>query len=174
MRFPIVSLLMIAALLLPGCGKKSELPVKDQVLVDPPQAVMPATQVALIAWKQGDKSAAVSSFIDADWTSRKLFASDSVLSLSEDQFKSLTDEDRATKSKEMLAQIDTFKQLMAAVIQSGQDAAAKGDAAQARKCFASLKQCGTALDSPNCLSLVRMVGQAATRRADAELAKLGK
>jgi hypothetical protein len=67
-----------------------------------------------------------------------------------------------------------FKQLAAAVAQAGRDAASKGDAAQARKYFTSLKQCGTALDSPDRLSLVQFVGQAFKKMSDKELAKIGQ
>ena len=73
----------------------------------------------------------------------------------------------------MLPQISALKQLAAAVAQTGRDAASKGDAAQARKCFSALKQCGTALDSPDRLTLVQFVGKAFKKLADAELAKVG-
>jgi hypothetical protein len=61
--------------------------------------------------------------------------------------------------------------LAAAVAQAGRDAAAKGDAEQARKYFLSLKQCGTALDRPDSLSLVQLVGRAFKKMADTELEK---
>jgi hypothetical protein len=74
----------------------------------------------------------------------------------------------------MTAQLDSFRQLAAAVAQAGRDAASKGDAAQARKYFASLKQCGKALESPNCSSLVQIVGQSLQKKADTELLKIGQ
>ena len=126
------------------------------------------------AWQQGDQSAAISSFLAADWSARPLFASDSVLSLTEDQFKSLSDADRQAKSGEMTKQLDSLKRLAAAVAQAGRDAASNGDTAQAQKCFTSLKQCGAALSSPDCLGLVQLVGKAFSRMADTGLAKMGK
>jgi hypothetical protein len=96
------------------------------------------------------------------------------LSLSEDQFKALSDADRQTKSNEMMPQLDAMKQLAAAVAQAGRDAASKGDATQAQKYFTSLKQCGTALDSPDSLRLVQLVGQALKKMSDKELSKIGK
>ena len=66
---------------------------------------------------------------------------------------------------EMMSQLDSVKKLAAAVAQAGRDAASKGDTAQARKYFTSLKQCGTALDSPDCLSLVQLVGKAFKKMA---------
>ena len=103
-----------------------------------------------------------------------MFAAGSVLSLSEDQFKALPAADRQAKSTEMTAQLALLKQLAAAVTQAGQDAASKGDAAQARKYFTSLKQCGTALASPECLSLVQLVGQGFIKKVDTELSKIGQ
>ena len=110
----------------------------------------------MTAWQQGDKTAAVTSFVETDWSARPLFASDSVLSLSEDQFKALSN--WQSKKTEMTPQVESLKQLAAAVAQAGRDAAAKGDAAQARKHFAALKECGAALDNPDSLALVRVVG----------------
>jgi hypothetical protein len=72
-----------------------------------------------------------------------------------------------------MPQISALKQLAAAGGQEGRDAASKGDAAQARKCFTSLKQCGTAFDSPDRLLLVQFVGKDFKKLADNELAKVG-
>ena len=116
----------------------------------------------------------MSSFLVADWSARPLFATDSPLSLSEDQFKALSDADRQAKSKEVVARLDVMKKLARSVVQAGHDAASEGDLAKARTCFTSLKQCGTALDSPGCLQLVRFVGQAFKKLADQETAKIGK
>ena len=101
-----------------------------------------------------------------------MFASDSTLSLSEGQFVALSNAERQSKSGEMMSQLASLKQLARAVAQAGRDAASKGDTAQARKHFTSLKQCGTALDSPDCLRIVQLVGQALKKMGDAELANI--
>ena len=132
----------------------------------------PVTQSAMTAWQQGDQTAAVSRFVETDWSSRPLFASGSALSLMEDQFKALSNSERQTKSSEMMPQIDSLKQLAAAVAQAGRDAAAKGDAAQARKHFVALKECGAALDTSDSLALVRLVGQGMKNGAETEISKL--
>ncbi len=124
----------------------------------------------MTAWQQGDIPKAVSSFVETDWSSRPLFAAVSTLSLTEDQFKALSDAERQAKSAEMMSQVESLKKLGLAVAQAGRDAAAKGDTAQARKYFTSLKQCGTALESPDCLSLVQIVGKSFKKLADTELA----
>ena len=96
------------------------------------------------------------------------------MSLTEDQFKALSIADRQAKSGELTAQLDSFKRLAAAVAQAGRDAASKGDAATAKKYFTSLKQCGTALESPDCLQLVKLVGKAIEKMSDKEMAKIGQ
>ena len=54
------------------------------------------------------------------------------------------------------------------------DAVAKGDTTQARKCFTTVQQCGEALDSTNCPRLAQFVGQAFKKSAQSELAKIGR
>ena len=166
MKTTIIGILLTASLLLAGCGKQSAAPGSSA------STATPATQSALTAWQQGDKPAAVTSFVETDWSRRPLFAPGSVLSLTEEQFKALSDAERQAKSREMLPQVESLKQLAAAVAQAGRDAAANGDAAQARNHFTALKECGAALDTPDSLALVRIVGQGLKRRADAELSKL--
>lgn len=133
-----------------------------------------AAQPPLTAWKRGDKTAAVSSFLAADWSARPLFATGSPLNLSEAQFKALSETERQAKSTELLSQIASLKQMMQAVAQAGQDAASKGDPSQARKYFTAIKQCGTALESSDFTQLVQLVGKAFVKKANAELAKVGQ
>ena len=157
---------LATSLLLVGCGKQSALPSST------PSTVAPVTQSVMTAWQQGDKTAAVAGFVETDWSARPLFASDSMLSLSEDKFKALSNSERQAKSSKMFQQIDSLKRLAAAVAQAGQDAAAKGDTAQARKHLTSLREFGSAIDTSNSLALLRLVGQAEKKRADREMSKL--
>jgi hypothetical protein len=103
-----------------------------------------------------------------------LFASDSTLSLSEDQFKALSAGERQSRGTELTAQVEAFRRLASAVAEAGRDAAAKGDTAQARKYFTSLQQCGTALESSNCLAIVQLVGKAVRKMGETEMAKVGQ
>ena len=129
-------------------------------------------QSVLTAWQAGDKSTAVSRFLEADWSARPLFTPGSAWSLSENQFKSLSEADGRAKSSELTAQVDQLKQLVAAVAQTGRDAAAQKDLPQAVKAFTSLKKCGEALDRPDSSSLVRSLGRSMQRIADGEPAAL--
>ena len=159
-----------ALILLAGCGKKSSSSGGSSS-----SAAVPVTQPVMTAWQQGDKSTAVSRFLETDWSSRPLFAPGSALSLTEAEFSSLSVADQQLKdSKKIVPQLDSLKQLAAAVVQAGRDAAAKGDLTQARKYFTSLKQFGTALDSPDYTRIVQLVGQAFGKMADKEMAKIGQ
>ena len=74
----------------------------------------------------------------------------------------------------MMAQIASLKQLAQAVVQAGHDAASKGDTTQARNCFTAVRQCGMALEGPDCMQLVQLVGKAFEKMADSELAKIAQ
>lgn len=165
---------MVAAILVAGCGKKSP---SSSTTPPPAQAASasssPVAQVALSAWQQGDKPTAVTTFVALDWSSRPLFAPDSVLNLSEKQFNSFSEVENNSKSSELVAQLASLKELARAVVETGHAAATKGDTAQARKCFTSLEQCGNALETSS-LRLVKLVGQAFQKLAKNELAKFGQ
>lgn len=172
---------------LTGCGKKADssgnpAPPKGQPATT--AATTPVMQSVLTIWQQGDKSAAVAAFLETDWSARPLFAPGSTLSLSETQFQARMKPvwmrfwipgyaKRAEAQRiQMTKELSEVKQLAAAVAQAGRDAAAKQDLAQAAKHFTSLKQCGAALNRPDSLAIVKLVGQAMTKMADGELAKL--
>ncbi|MHC1765224.1 MAG: hypothetical protein AB9869_34925 [Verrucomicrobiia bacterium] len=160
---------------LTSCGKKTESsgnPPPPTGQQDTISATTPVMHPVLTAWQQGDKPAAVSRFLETDWSARPLFTPGSTLSLSEDQFKSLSEAEGRAKSSEITAEVGELKQLAAAVAQAGRDAAANKDLTQAVKAFTSLKECGQALDGPDSSSIVQLTGRAMKRMADGELAKL--
>ena len=140
-----------------------------------PTAQADILQPALTAWQQGDKATAVSNFLAADWSGRPSSVSGSILSLTKDQYHALSDADRQAKSVQVTAQLKVLRDMTEhGVEQAGLDAASKGDSAQARKCFMSLKQCGTALDRPDVMQIVQLTGQAIKKIADKEMAKIGQ
>jgi len=150
---------MAVAILLAGCGKKGATPV---------------AQATITAWQEGDTARAVSNFVAADWSARPLFASDSTLSITEDQVRSFSEADSKKKAKDLGLQLDLLKKLAAAITQAGTNSAAHGDFAQARKYFMSLGQFGAAMNDPGHMKLVQMVGMTIKKNADIELAKVGQ
>ena len=165
------SILLALALLasLPGCGRKdvaSAPPVPAMASQSPAESV-------LRTWLQGDQAGAVKGFVETDWTARPLFGPESALSLSEKQLQALGESDRKARAGQFMPELDAFKKLARSVAEAGRDAAARNDTTYARKCFESLRQAGQALDSPESMTIVRLVGQALVKMADAEKAKVG-
>jgi hypothetical protein len=172
MQFQLLTIVLLALGLAGiGCHK--------QGATTTPTAV-PAIQPALAAWQQGDRVGAVSNFVAADWSVGPLFASDSILSLTETRFRAqmqpiavpgtvITGGIEA-KSDPMTKELRAMKQLAAAVAQAGRDAVASNDVALARRYFSSLQRFGTALDSSNSLAILRLDGQAIKKKAEVELA----
>ena len=161
------------AVTLAGCGQKQQAPGNPPA----PAANTASTPVAepvLTAWQQGDQAGAIGRFVETDWSKRPLFTPGTTLSLSEEQFMALPVSDREAKSKAMLPQLSNLKKLAQAVTQAGRDAAAKKDLALAKKHFTALQQFGEAIDTPESMQIVRLVGQAVKKMGDAELAKLGQ
>jgi hypothetical protein len=128
----------------------------------------------MMAWQQGDKSLAVSRFVEANWSARPLFAPGSTLSLSESQLGSLPITERGKKQDEPMKQVGNLKQLALAVLQAGRDAASNKDSSQARKYFTSVKHCGEALEGPDFALLINQIAKMMKRMADEELGKLGQ
>ncbi len=171
MKNTTIIVIMVATISMAGCGKKSS----SSSATPPTQAEaasssLPVSQAALTAWQHGDRAEAISNFLAANWSSRPLFAVGSKLNVNEDQFKALSEADRA----EMITQLDSLKELAAAVGHAGLDSASKGDVTQARKDFTSVKQFGAALESPDYSLIVQDIGKAFGKMSDTELTKLGK
>jgi hypothetical protein len=173
MKYAIITGVMSATILLTGCDKKSPSSSTTSPPAQADAAPSPASHPVLATWQQGDKTAAITNFLATDWSVHPLFASGSILSLSEDQLRALPATDRKAKADEMLPQLLTFRDLAEAVEQAGKDAVSKGDIAQARKYFVSLKQCGTALDSPDYTFMLRQIGKAIQGLSDKDLAQIG-
>ena len=183
MRIQTISTVMAVAVFLVGCGKQSaSFSTSESPATKPAIVALVATPVlwtAMMAWQQGNKTTAINDFVKADWSTRPLFPSSSPLSLTETQFDSLSTADRQAmlsqpKLSVMMSQLQLLKQLVIAVSQAGRDAAARGDISQAQKYFTSVKQCGTAMESPDCLVIVIMLSQNFKSLADADLAKIGQ
>jgi len=141
------------------------------------QRATPAIQPALTAWQQGDTIGAVSNFLAADWSAGPIFPPESMLSMTEIEFlakvqpasgRGIT-RDTEAKGEQMLGELRTMKELVAAVTQAGRGAAATNNATLARKHFTSLQQFGAALDHHQSLSVLRLEGRAIKKKADGEL-----
>jgi hypothetical protein len=144
------------------------------------RATAPAIQPALAAWQQGDKDGTVRNFLAADWRAGPIFAPESMLSLTESEYLSQMQpvpgfnvtRDMEAKGEQMLKELRTMKELVAAVTQAGREAAATNNTALARKHFYSLQRFGAALDHHQSLSVLRLEGRAIKKKAGVELQQL--
>ena len=150
-------LVVMAGIGLVGCGRKSS-----------STAVLPRI---LTKWKQGDKNGAIEQFVGTDWSARPLFDPASPMSLSEKQFQALSTADASSKLNDLMPQIKDLRELANGVIQAGKDAAKNQDKAKAKKYFTAVSQYGAAIDSPETLLIVQLVGRAIKKIGDEELAK---
>ncbi len=169
MKTTFLTAMLAAALLFAGCGQQ---PPPAPAASSP--TGVPVTQPVLIVWEQGDKAAAVSTFVATDWKGGPLFPASSPLSLTEDQFKKLSQAERETKSAELLPQLEKLKKLAVAVTQAGRTAVATGDTPEARKHFTAVQECGAALDTPHSLAIAQLVGRSLKKMAAAEMTKLAQ
>lgn len=168
----VLSILLAAMLVIgasAGCGKTGDPKPKASLPANHPP---PVAEAILATWAQGDSAAAVRQFLETDWSARPLFAPGSAMNLSEAQFKALPTAEREAKAAEVQSHLATVRKLAGAVAEAGRAAAAKRDDAMARKHFAALEQLGGALDSPDSMVIVKLVGQALKKMATAETAKL--
>ena len=157
MRLTLV-LMTAFAMLATGCTKKGD---STGVL-----------QPILTAWQQGDQATAVQRFVEADWTRRPLFASDSPLNFTEKQFAALSPSEQEVKAKQFMARVPELRELGMAVLNAGNDAAEKKDMVKARTYIVAVQHYGEALNHADHPAIVQLVGKALKKMSDTALGKL--
>lgn len=116
-------------------------------------------------WGAGKKEEALRQFLAVDFTRRPLFPKGSVLGYSEKEYVALP---RAVNSKlqpQILEEVRPMKGLAVYVREAAAAAAERGDKAKSGLYLGQLRKCGEALEHPDGLALVRLVGKAITRMA---------
>ena len=155
-----------------GCGEKKAAannPPAPQKTAAKETAPAPLEQ-CLVRWQQGDKEGAIRLFIETDWKKGPTISSGSPLNHRESELRRLPQAELARLNGEVLAQLGDLKQLANAVRAKGK-AAAGTDKELAGRCFASLNDCGAALDQPDGMMIVNLVGRVIRKMAAAEPAK---
>lgn len=181
MKLPITSCLA-AAILLSACGKKAAAPAsgaQSPGASAPSEAAssssaMPVSEPAISAMGEGNTDAAVRDFVNADWSARPLFTTGSSLNLSEAQFEAIPQAEREKNHEDVSGVINALRQTATATVRAAHEAAAKGDKETARKYLEAVKNCGQALDKPDRLNVLIILGQSMQRDADRELSHLDR
>lgn len=169
-----------------GCGNKGTEAKDAGGSAAPPQPQNISAEPVLAAFLQGDRAGAVEKFLLVDWTRRPLFAADSALNLSEQEFKQrvlalwltlrpgpdATGKEEKGPAERLIKEIETLRELIGAVADEAKQAAARGDTTMARRYYAAIRECGQTLQSPEFTLLVQLVGRKFVKLADEELSKL--
>jgi hypothetical protein len=154
--------LVLALTLSPANAQTNSAPGKS---IAPDKQDRATLDQALTLWRAGKKEEATAKFLAVDFTKRPLFPSGSVLNYTEKQFMALPRTAAEKLSKQMLEDISGLKGLCTQVKDTRRSALNQGDKATAEKCTAQLKQCGNALDHPDSLALLKLVGKAVQKMA---------
>lgn len=182
MRNPIAAGAIAIAVVLTGCGKNQNasqnspeqtnatasalatnaVPASSQPTVS---VSTPVAQPILTTWQEGHQSSAVAQFVAANWNGRPLFPNGMALNFTDADLNGLQPAGRQLKAVELDAQIGLIEQIVTAVNNAGQQAASKGDTAQAKEYFTALANFGAALDDPARPQVVRHVGMVAKNMA---------
>ena len=127
----------------------------------------------LALWDRGNKDAATEEFLSVRWNDPTALANVPVMNLSEEQFGSLSKEERDRTMKEYK---NLRTKLLIGVVRHvrsvGDSALAKGDKQKAEECYDGILRCGQALSSPNRLALMKLDGEAAVRMGQKGLSSL--
>ena len=129
---------------------------------------VPVMDRVLLAKRILEREKAIECFLQAEWSSRPLFLKGSALSLSESEFVVLSNRQRKAASSFILAGVRDIRDLAMAVRKEGQKAKNRRDFDRASNCFEALQRCGVALDDPDGLLAVRLVGRVMQDMAQSE------
>lgn len=121
---------------------------------------------ALALWKKGDQTAAIAEFLAVDFRRRPLFPAGSSMAYSEKAFAALPADTREQMHQEILAQSHQLKLLGARVRDLGKAALEAGKQDVAEQHLGALRRCGDALDRPDSLTLLQLIGKGFRKAAD--------
>jgi len=139
----------------PSTGNPNQAKKQDRVTLDE----------AMTLWRASKKDEAVAKFMAVDFSRRPLFPTGSVLNYTEAQFVALPQAARDKLATQMNADIRVLKEICAHVRDAAKSALAGGDSAKSGNYTAQLKKCGDALNQPDSLALLKLVGKAIQKQA---------
>ncbi len=120
---------------------------------------------AMTLWQGGKKDEAIAKFMAVDFSRRPLFPTGSVLNYTEAQFVVLPQAARDKLATQMNADIRVLKEICAHVRDTAKSVPPGGGSAKSSSYTAQLKKCGDALNHPDSLALLKLVGKAIQKQA---------
>ena len=180
----VVTMILVS---LPSCAKRqdtsqvksvpspqSKAPAKAPVQTPPApktETVRPAAPTAtlayfgqvLVTWNSGKKDEAIQQFVAIRWDDPAAFQGIPILTMTEPQFATLSQVQRDQVAQQAQDLLKVIREMAKAVVATGDNMAAAGNAAGAKACFESVERFGQALAGPDHLSIVQLVGKAVTQ-----------
>ena len=123
----------------------------------------------LYAWNTGKKGDAVNQFLQLNWQDPAVFQGIPVLSMTEQQFTALPQEQRDRLSQQVQQLSQSFRGMADAVVASTDSFIASNNPAGARARLEALQQFGQALAAPEHLEIIQLVGKSITGLAQDKL-----
>lgn len=123
----------------------------------------------LVSWNMGKSDEAVQKFVALSWDDPAVFQGIPALAIGEEQLASLQEAQRNRVVQHAQELAGTLRDLVRAVAGAGDTLAVSGNTEGARAHFDALKQCGQALQSPNHVVMIQLVGEAMATFAQEKL-----
>jgi hypothetical protein len=123
----------------------------------------------LAAWNTGKKGEAVNKFLQLNWQDPSVFQGVPGLSMSEQDFASLSQVQRDQMSQRVQALSQNLRDIAKAVVASTDSFIASGNSVGAKARLDSVQQFGQALATPEHLQIIQLVGKAISGLAQEKL-----
>lgn len=164
---PFAVMLLIATLLvlLCGCSKKGDESKTDAQANSKSNNDGVLLKDVLTLWQAGNKDDTVKQFLMISWNDPSVFQGIPALDVSEQQFITLSTDERNNIQQEAMDLTANLRRILMAVLAAGDAYAATSDIENAKKCHDAVMACGHALSASEHLVTVQMVGKAITNEA---------
>ena len=171
MKTPWQNLVLVAVtitLVFPPFGCKKDTPQAqsdDEGDVGPVQVQAPDFEGVLSLWESGDKEGAAAGFLKIDWHRPDLFSQESIFSMSEGEFATLSAAERSDVQGKAMALAGTIRQLVKDTLESAQASVRAKDYDAAENRLKAVLDCGSALADSGGLAVMKMVGSSVQEAA---------
>jgi len=183
-RKQFVALLVAFALLLShGCKKEAEpqesLDATESAQTQPVsggenQIIADDTSISdlISTWDAGKKDEATEKFLSIDWQDASVLKQIRGFSMSEEDLKSLSDDEVRSIVGETMPLLGSMRKLFFHIASEAEGLASSGDKAKAEEYLNAIRKHGSSLSGSEHLQVVQMYGKAAVGYADKKLSEI--
>jgi hypothetical protein len=123
-------------------------------------------------WDTGKEDEATEKFLSIDWQDASTFNQIRGLSMSEEDMKSLSDDEIKSIVGETMPLLGSMRKLFFHIAAEAERLAASGEVSKAQEYLTAIKEYGNNLSNSNHLSIVQKHGEAAVLYADGKLSDM--